>query len=51
VIAHGLVEIHGVQDRRVEAGQQFLGDDENLGELAEALEVLANVLLVLLVDV
>jgi hypothetical protein len=30
VVAHGFVEVHGLQDGRVEAGQQFGGDDEDL---------------------
>ncbi len=30
VVAHGLVEIQGLQDGRVEAGQQFGGDDQDL---------------------
>jgi hypothetical protein len=31
VIAHRLVEIHRVEHRRVEAGEQLLGDDQDLG--------------------
>ena len=30
VVAHGLVEIHGLQDGRVETCQQFGGDDDDL---------------------
>jgi hypothetical protein len=30
VVAHGFVDVHGLQDGRVEAGQQFGGDDEDL---------------------
>src|SRR5438105_477944 len=29
VVAHGLVEIHRVEDRRVETSQQLLRDDED----------------------
>jgi hypothetical protein len=45
VVAHGLVEIHGLQDGRVEAGQQLGGDDEDLQRVvgvAEAVEQLSS---------
>ena len=51
VVAHRLVEIHRVEDRRVEAGQQLLGDDQDLRQLAGLGEVLADLLFLLLVDV
>src|SRR5262245_65387309 len=35
VVAHGLVEIHGVENRRIEAGQELLRDNKNFGVLAE----------------
>ena len=34
VVAHRLVEIHAVEDRRVVAGEQLVGDDEDLRVLA-----------------
>ena len=43
VVAQRLVEVHRLQDRRVEAGQQLGGDDEDLqrvGWVAEAVEQL-----------
>ena len=42
VVAHRLVQIHGVKDGRVEAGEQLLGNDENLRPLAGLGEILAN---------
>ena len=45
VVAHRLVEIHRVEDRRVEAGEQLLGDDQDLRPLADLGEVLADLLL------
>ncbi len=51
VVAHRLVEIHRVEDRRVEAGQQLLGDDQDLRVFADLGEVLADLLLLLLVEV
>ena len=50
VIAHRLVEIHGVKHGRVEAGEQFLGDDEDLRHLVELAEALADLLLLLRVE-
>ena len=43
VILHRLVEIHHLQNRRIETGQQFAGDDDELqrvGRIAEAVEQL-----------
>ncbi len=51
VVAHRLVEIHGVEHGRVEAGEQFLGDDENLRLLVELAEALADLPLLLRVEV
>jgi hypothetical protein len=36
VVAHRLVEIHGVEHGRVEAGEQLLGDDEDLRHAGRA---------------
>jgi hypothetical protein len=51
VVAHRLVEIHGIEHGRVEAGEQFLGDDEDLGLLVELAEALADLPLFLRVEV
>ena len=43
VVLHRLVEVHHLQDRRVEAGEQLAGDDDELqrvGRVAEAVEQL-----------
>ena len=43
VVAHRFVEVHGLQDGRVEAGQQLGGDDQDLQRVvrvAEAVEQL-----------
>ena len=43
VVAQRLVEIHRLEDRRVEAGEQLRGDDQDLqrvGRVAEAIEQL-----------
>jgi len=50
VVAHRLVEVHRVQDRRVEAGQQLLGDDEDFRKVTGFDEILADLLFLLLVD-
>ena len=42
VVAHRLVQVHAVQDGRVEAGQQLLGDDQDLGQLVGLAERLAD---------
>jgi hypothetical protein len=51
VVPHRLVEIHGVEHRRIEAGEQLLGDDEDLGLLVELAEALADLPLPLRVEV
>ena len=51
VVAHRFVEIHRVEHRSVEAGEQFLGDDENLRHLVELAEALADLPLLLRVEV
>ena len=45
-----LTEIHGVEHRRVKAGEQFLGDDENFRHLVELAEALADLPLLLRVE-
>ena len=50
MVAHGLVEIHGVENRRVEPGQQLFGHDKNLGKLAELDEGFPYLLFPLLVQ-
>ncbi len=42
VVAHRLVEVHAVEDRGVEAGQQLLGDDQDAGFLVGFAEPLAD---------
>ena len=51
VVAHRLVEIHGVEHGRVEAGEQLLGDDQDLRLLVELAEALADLPLLLRVEV
>src|SRR5262245_7165642 len=51
VIAHGLVEIHGVENRRIEAGQELLRNNQDFGLLAEADKTLPDTSLFLFVDV
>jgi len=48
VVAHGLVQVHGVEDGRVETGEELLGDDEDLGVLVQLGEGLADLPLLLL---
>ncbi len=43
VVAHRLVEVHTVEDRRVVARQQLVGNDHELGKLIRLLEELAGV--------
>ena len=50
VIAHRLVQIHGVEDRRVEPGQKLLRHDQNLWVFAKFCEVLANLLFFLFIQ-
>ena len=47
MVAHGLVEIHRVEDRRIETGQQLLRDNEDLGVLAEPDKTLPDASLLL----
>lgn len=52
MVLHGLVEVHDLQNGRVEAGEQFTGDNDELqrvGRVAEASEQL--LLRVLIADV
>src|SRR5262249_3987181 len=51
VVAHGLVEIHGVEDRCIEAGQELLRDNEDLGLFAKPRKTLPDSSLFLFVDV
>ena len=51
VVAHGFVEIHRVEDRRVETGQQLLSHDEDLGVLAKLDKTLPDAPLLLFVYV
>ena len=50
VVAHRLVEVHAVEDRRVEAGQQLLGDDQDLRLLVRLRKALRTASLVLVGD-
>ena len=50
MVAHRLVEVHGVQHRGVVAGQQLVGDDQDLGLLRRLLEGLADLLLASLAE-
>ena len=51
MVAHRFIEIHGVEERRIETGEQFLGDDEDLRHLIELTETLANLPLPLRIEV
>jgi len=51
MIAHRFVQIHGIENRRVESGQQFLGDNQNLGRIAVFGKTFANGFFFLLVNV
>jgi hypothetical protein len=51
VVAHGLVEIHRVQNRCIVPSEEFLCNDKNLGKLARLGEVLADLLLLCLTNV
>jgi len=51
VVAHRFVQIHRVEYRRIETGQQLFGHDQNLRPLSHLGEVLANLLFFLLVEV
>lgn len=42
MIAHRFVEIHGVEHRRIKAGQQFLGDNKDLRLQIQLVEALAD---------
>jgi hypothetical protein len=42
MVAHRLVQIHGIQDRRIETGQQFLGDDEDFRKVTALDEIFAD---------
>ena len=50
-VAHGLVQVHGVEHGRVETGEQLLGDDEDLGVLVQLGEGLADLPLLLVLGV
>jgi hypothetical protein len=49
MVAHRFVQIHRIENRRIEAGEQLLGDDENLGLFPDLGEVLADLFLFLAV--
>ncbi len=51
VVPHGLVQVHGIEDRRIEAGEQLLGDDEDFRLHAESGKVLKDLLLLFLIKV
>src|SRR5208282_1234922 len=51
MIAHRLIEIHGIKDRCVEPREQLLCDDENFRVLADLGEALANLPLALVIEV
>src|SRR5262245_29434115 len=51
VVTHRLVEIHGVENRRVKTGQELLRDNEDFGLLAEPDKTLPDTTLFLFVDV
>ena len=48
VVAQRLVEVHRLQDRRVEAGQQLGGDDEDLQRVVGVAEAVEQRLLLVL---
>ena len=48
VIAHGLVEIHAVEDRRIVAGEEFVGDNQNLRLFGRLFEQEADIRLSLI---
>ena len=50
VVAHRLVQIHRVEDRRIEAGEQLFGNDEDFRRLLQFREILPDRSLPLLVD-
>ena len=45
VVAHRLVEVQAVEHRRVEAGEQFFGDDKNPGQFVRIAKVQAQLAL------
>ena len=45
VVLHRLVEVHRLQDRRVEAGQQLGGDDQELQRVVGVAEAVEQLLL------
>ena len=49
MVAHRLVEVHAVEDRRVVAGEELVRDDEDLWELVRLRERLADLLLARLI--
>ncbi len=51
MIAHRLVEVHAVQNWRIESCQQLFGDDENLRVFAFANEILADFCLLILAEI
>ena len=48
MVAQRLVEVHRLQDRRVEAGQQLRGDDEDLERIVGVAEAVEQRLLLVL---
>ena len=51
VVAHRLVQVHAVQDRGVEAGQQLLGHDQDLRQLVRLAERFPDALLLVVGEV
>ncbi len=51
MVAHRLVQVHRVEDRRIEAGEELLRDDEDLRQFAGFPEVPPDLLLPLPVEV
>ena len=45
MVAHRLVQVHAIQNRRIEAGKQLLGHDEDLRLLLRFSEALTDGLL------
>jgi hypothetical protein len=50
MVAHRLVEIHRIEQGRIEAGEQLLGNDQNLRLPVEFTEALADLPLLLRIE-
>lgn len=51
MVPHRLIEINAVQDLGIVAGEQLLGDDEDLGKLVGLVERFAHCLLLVVGEV